>query len=371
MSSLLFLDQREARAPDADVLPDGRKRLTRYLKVNSRLVVPAELGLPVGSADLFPNAPTGWTGLYLTYYRMTDQMPPGGKDSQPVLVLTFEQISATGETQLGGPVERVLEDGRIGYDLTYLEFSTNAFNPGTVGSSTAPNDASAYLQNVDTTNDGTVRKITRTYVYAGELAYSTETKNNGSLSIVTITSAKTVPSTPSGYTLIGQPIQNPNGLPIYTYTYAKGNGQVSYDQEYHESTNQGGAGITITTIRYFTASTVSSNPTTGPGGSTLIKLTYEDADGYRVWTAVYAAGSGTVSSATETRNGGKLVIYKITALGTAPSAPASTIGGTVTQISAATRNGSGIEDGIVIYDYAWAEGEGEISQDVDYLESVN
>lgn len=371
MATLLNATPREARVAEAEVLRDGRKRLTRFLEVGNRLVLPEELGFSPGTADIFDDAPEGWGGLLLTDHHITDELGPKGKDTRPILELVFEQISPTAETQLGGRTERELPDGRKGYELTWLQFSVNAFVPGTVGTDTDPNDAEAFLQAVEGPDDGTVRTIKRTYVYAGELAIDTQTKNNGALSVVTITSAKTVPSTPSGYTLIGQPIQNPNGLPIYTYTFAMGTGEVSRQIEYRQSPDQGANGVTITTIKYLTVPSVSSDPTTGPASSENIGSTYENADGYKVWTSIYANGQGTILTSTETKNGGKLKVYKTTSINAAPSTPAATIGGTVVLVEALKHNGSRFDSGILIYEYTWAEGEGEISLEVTYSQSVD
>jgi hypothetical protein len=370
MASITQLDAREQRLPDLDVLPDGRKRITRYLKVNSRMEIPPELNLAPGEPDFFPNAPAGWTGLLLTYFKATDEMPPGMKDSVPVEICTFEQISPTGETPEGAPDERVLPDGRRAYDRKSVMFSFNGFTPGNVGTDVDPDDTLAFLQAVESTDDGTLRHIKRTYVYAGILEESTQFKYNGALTIKTITEAVTVPTTPSGFVLIGEPIQSPNGYPIYTYTYAAGLGQISYDIEYRQSPDQGANGVTITTIKALTAPG-GSNPITGPGSSELIRISYEEADGYRIWTGVYANGAGIIYTSVDTKYGGKLIIYKITSLNGAPSTPSATIGGTVTLISAIHHNGSRFESGVVIYEYTWAEGEGQISEAIEYIDSVD
>lgn len=372
MGSLLNIGPRESRAPDLVVLPDGRKQIVRYLDIGAnRLQLPAELNFAPADPDFCADPPAGWEGLLLTYFKAVDDLPQKGKDSRPILQMTFEQIDPVVETPVGGRTERELPDGRKGYDLDSIEFSFNTFSPGTIGTDTDPDDANAFLYSVEAPDDGTLRKITRTYVYAGELAIDTQTKNNGALSIVTITSAKTVPSTPSGYTLIGQPIQNPNGFPIYTYTYAKGTGEISRQIEFRQSPDQGVNGVTITTIKFLTVPAISVDPTTPPASSTNIGSTHDDADGYRVWTSIYAAGAGVILSEVDTRNGGKLIIYKITSINTAPTTPSATIGGTVALITNLKHNGSRFDSGIVIYEYTWAEGEGQISQETEYAESTD
>lgn len=365
MATLLHATPKESRAPETEVLPDGRKRLTRFFELASKILIPPELDLPVASPDIFPAPPTGYEGLLLTYKKLTDDLPLPGKDSRPTVQLIFEQIDALEETPVGGTTERMLPDGRRGYDLDYVQFSTNDFVPGVPGTDVSPNDGEAYLLSVEGPDDGTLRQIKRTYVYGGILATETQTKNNGSLSLMTITSAKAVPATPAGYTLIGQPVQNPAGLPIFTYTFAKGNGLISTQVEFRQSKDQGANGVTITTIRYLTASSVTADPTTGPAASANIGFTFDDQDGYRVWTSLYANGAGTIFSSVETKNNGKLIVYKVTALNTAPTTPAATIGGTVVLISAVNHLGSRFESGVTIYEYTWAEGEGLVIDDKD------
>src|SRR6478736_3763456 len=93
----------QAKKPFADVLPDGRKRLTRYFQVSTTGIVPPRLDLPPGTADEWTDAPTGWTGLLLTYKKFEDDMANKGQDTRPILQLIYEQIAATGETMVGDP----------------------------------------------------------------------------------------------------------------------------------------------------------------------------------------------------------------------------------------------------------------------------
>lgn len=359
----LKLSQLELCTATSEVLPDGRRRITRFVGVANKDRIPPELDLEYATLDEGDGqAEDDWKGLRLTNKKLTDDVPPpGGKDSRPMLQLIYEQIDETEETPVGGTTERVLEDGRKAFELNYVQFSINAFVPGTVGTDTAPNDGSAFLMKVEGPDDGTVRRITRTYVYSGTIETDFQTKNNGALLIQTIKSVKTVPATPSGYTLIGQPVQAPGGLPVYSYTFAKGNGEVSRETEYRLSTDAGTTGMTVVTVAFLSAPGVSSNPITPPGGYSTVKDSHQDADGHRIWTGIYATGTGTVISGKEIKYNGKVVLYSATALNTAPAAPSATIGGTVTLISSETRNDR-FHEGVLIYDYRWAEGLGVIDK---------
>jgi hypothetical protein len=213
-------DASEARSPKAEVLPDSRKRLTRFFKFSHTSKIEPLLALNWGDLDPSGTGPTGWTGLRLTNRSVDDSLPAPGRDSDPVLVLVYEQISATAETQVGSVETRKLEDGRTAKIFRFVQFSANAYVPQTVGSTTAPGDASAFLLKEDAPDDGTVRRIERTYVYAGLLSQRDFTR--GTIKLRTLVWAKTVPATPADYVSIFETaVENPSGYPTYTYTFAK------------------------------------------------------------------------------------------------------------------------------------------------------
>ncbi len=166
-------------------------------------------------------------------------------------------------------------------------------------------------------------------------------------------------STPSGFVLIALDSETQDGYKLWTGIYAKGMGEVGRDIVYGQGWENRGEGTITTTITHLTASSVSTNPTTPPSGAVLIKIDHREADGYRIWTVIYAYGTGNVFHDTEYKEGGKLVIYTITNLGSIPSAPSPTIGGTVTQIDFEVR----FADGYQIITCKWAEGFGQVSID--------
>lgn len=374
--SFLKVSDSEIRAPEMIVLPDSRKRLVRYFKLPNRAVMPPGIDLAWGTQDQgaeASDAPAGWTDLYLVKREVDDHSRlftvGRGEDSLPILKVTYEQIQLTGEQQVGGYDFAYGPAVTTTLVLHFLQWSTVTATPGTPGSTTAPTPYEAYVLKEEKTEDnGTLRKIERTYISAGEIDTTTETRNNGALLIQTAVYVNQVPPTPSGYTLITAKEANPGGLPVYTYTFAKGTGQVSLDTEYRLSPNQGTSGVTVATIRYLSVPSVTSNPITPPSPPTgapayqLIKVSPEDVDGHRVWTAIYATGQGTIDSKTDIRVAGMLVIYTATAINAAPSTPAATIGGTVTLVSSDTRNGARFENGTIIYDYRWVEANGQSQQ---------
>ena len=354
----------ETRKPEFRELPDGRKRLTRFFDVANGTNITDALVDAYGTLDVGPA--TGTTAGFANLRLVEQQLTKIGEAS--VYVKVYEELPATDELQVGGATtgntKIKLPDGRTAIEAEFLQLIAGAYTPGTVGTTTAPGDANAYLQREEMTCDGALRRIKRQYVYAGQIQQVDEERNNGALQLRTIVSVKTVPATPSGYTLITQRADPNAGLPVYTYTFAKGTGEVARDIDYSQGSDQGTTGVTRTTIRYLVVPSASVQPTS-LAGSVEIGRSVQDVDGHRIWTTIWAKGTGTVTSSTDTRDGGKLVIYRKTALGAAPSAPSATIAGTVTLISDNSRNDSGY----VVYERTWAEGVGEISRDTRYTQS--
>lgn len=211
----------ELKASEITDLPDGRIRLTRWRAISVGRSAATDMFEAFGTVD--PAAAAGVAGGTDKVMRLINQMI-GDLEGEPVLIQIYEEIPETAEIQVGNNTRVKLEDGREAIEAEFLQFSTGTYAPGTVGTTTAPGDASAFMQRAEQSNDGTLRRIKRTYVYAGIIATSESRQQGSTLTIKTITSVKTVPATPSGYTLIGLPVQNPNGLPTYTYTFAKGEG---------------------------------------------------------------------------------------------------------------------------------------------------
>lgn len=165
-------------------------------------------------------------------------------------------------------------------------------------------------------------------------------------------------TTPSGMVLIAIDQQSEAGYIVWIGTYAKGDGEVGREISYGQSTaGDGSVGTTITEITHLTASTVSTNPTSAPAGSVLIGISHREADGYRIWSVKYGQGVGLVVDESSIVETNALVTYHRVALGTAPTAPSATIGGTVTLFEESSR----LSDGYEIFERRWAEGNGQSS----------
>ena len=200
------------------------------------------------------------------------------------------------------------------------------------------------------------------YETPGTVIQTDETKNNGGLLLRTIVSFWTTPATPSGYTLVSTNTENVNGFAYKTYTFAKGNGEISRDTDHSQcgTTVDGTVGVTRLSIRYLTAPAASEPTWSGVSGYVQIAVTHAEQDGYMLWTAVYAKGAGTVSQTDDTKNNGALLLRTLVALGSAPSTPSG-----YTAIDTQVRQ----DEGYIVYTYQFAKGTGEIGRSIDYSQS--
>ncbi len=326
----------------------------------------SEVELPWGTADI------DYTDCRLVKQDLSGQENNPNKAPNypyPQLVRIYEQIDEELETQVGRTAVTWDQDNIVEVSNEWIQFSTGT--PVYQVPGTTPADApfsAAILKEEIRTNDGTLQYIKRNYIASGILSDLQDIRFNGKVLVRTITTIGIIPPTPTGYTLVGPGVEHPDGRQVYVYKFASAagaagaGGVISQETVYNESPNQGTTGVTVKTIKQVTDPSVVVNPISSPGaGYQLISVEFADDTGFRMWTAVYAFGQGVVSTETEIRNKGMLIIYSITSINAAPSAPSPTIGGTVVLISTDVSNGMRTRDGTIIYRYQWAEGKGVIS----------
>jgi len=365
-----YLDPRN-RAPTVERLPDDRLRITRIIDAlnqvpkNQAELTRAGLWYAWGTADTeYPNCRL----IKQTVLGQKESFPDESK-APPRLLLVYEEIPATAEVMVGEPAVSRNQYGYFEVVIESLQFSAGTAIYSVPGTTAAPGPwTQCILREQQDTDDGTLRTIKRTYVEGGQLSDTEELKFGGKLLLRTLKYLNEIPPTPAGYTLVTESVEFIHGLPLYSYGYASASGsigaggEISRGIQYNMSPDQGATGVTVTRIQYVTDLSVTTNPITGPVGSELIQVDFDDRDGFRVWTAVYAAGQGLVTSDVDTKDGGKLIIYSRTSINAAPAAPSATIGGTVTLLGQRVRNGTDAAAGTVIYDYTWAEGVGEVGR---------
>jgi len=323
----------QVKKPFAEVLPDQRKRLTRYFLVTTTGQVPPELDFVPGTVDSWPQdqTPSGWTGLYLTYKKFEDSENAPGKDTRPILQLIYEQIALTGETQVGDPGVTYDQDGNLNVEIDWVQFSSTTATPQTVGVTICQSPyTSAILKEEIDTDDGTLRRIKRIYNGDRTLSDIQELRFGGKLIIRTITAIGTIPPTPSGYTLVGPGVLHPDGRQVYTYQFAAVNGGGgggtpgtsaeigrSYTNSqggevaFNPATPNAATGEVICTIRYVTATSVTTDPTTGPTDFVRFAVDVEDDTGFRMWTVKYGFGGGNSISVDVNGQADGALIYSV------------------------------------------------------------
>ena len=173
----------------------------------------------------------------------------------------------------------------------------------------------------------------------GEVSRSTETRNQGKLTITTI-EALGAAGTATGVE-IEATTREQDGYTLFRNTFADGSGEVSRTTE---TKNQGK--LTITTVEALGSA--------GSATGVEIEATTRKQDGYTLFRNVFADGTGEVSRTVETRNQGKLTVTTVEALGSAGSA-------TGVEIEATTRE----QDGYTLFRNTFADGSGEVSRTVD------
>ena len=368
---MAYVDNRD-RSPQVEYLPDLRIRVTReYDVLNSVGKTPLTAGtamfLAWGTADV------QWPQALLIKQDLEGQTEEAAQEKKPArLTRVYEQLNRTSETQVGDPEINIGQDGLYTIVLNYIQYSVAAGGGQTfqtVGANSISSPHAAVLKLEERTDDGTLQRIKRTYISAGVITNEIETKYDGALSIQTTVAVNQTQSPPSNYTLIDLKTDNVNGLPVYTYKWASGSGQISSQTEYRLSPDQGATGVTVVTIKYLSYPSVGASPITPPGGSEEISIEMSEQDGYRIWTGIYASGRGTISTEVVEKFDGNLTETTITAINTAPT-------GSGTLIKTDVRNGTRFEDGTVIYAYTWAvvtngSTGAQIGIDTEYLESVD
>jgi hypothetical protein len=399
---------KEIRAARGEVLLDGRKRLTRFVSWKQNSETQPQIQYTYGDADAFAGTPpTGWTGLLLAKIEADNSPANNGAGNDPVIQLTYETpgtviqrdetknngallvrtivsfwttpATPSGYTLISTNTENVngfayktytfaKGDGEVSRTTGYSQNGSTV--DGTVGVSrldidylTAPSAAEPTWSGVSGFVKISVTNAERdghevwsaTFAKGdGVVSQTDETRNNGALLLRTIIELGSAPSTPVGYTLVSSQSRDEAGYTLYSYQFAKGVGEIGRTIDYSQSDDQGTTGITRTTIRYLVAPSATVLPTS-LSGSVEIGRDYQELDGHRIWVTTWAKGTGLIVDEKVESVSGVLVMYRRVSLGTAPSTPSATTGGTVVLFDESVTKDSGYD----VYDYRWAEGSGQ------------
>jgi hypothetical protein len=178
---------------------------------------------------------------------------------------------------VGGRTTTKLDDGRTALVDNFIQFSTGTYVPQVVGTATAAGVGTAFLQTEKSEDDGTVRRIVRTFVSGGQL--SETTFRQGTLKGKRLVYALTEPPTPVGYVAVDQQeVQSPNGYRIYTYTfYALSDADYSV-QRYIEQTMPGRAKAYYVTYEGYRFIELFRSPPVSVKVLATITLSYQTSD---------------------------------------------------------------------------------------------
>lgn len=370
--------QEQNRGPKVSVSPDLRKTVERRYDIpnwqsayKTAAEFLAQVQLDWGTADeQYPECRL----VAQNVVGQTEDAFASPNKEPPYLVRVFDEISENDRTQVGRTDISYDQYGRKTVVEEYVQFSDGStIYSDIVGTSPAPApNADCILQKFEAPNDGTLIRWKLTYIDSGQMADNIEIRFSGSLLERELVYLNEVPPAPAGWTYIGTSIEYIEGLPLFRAKYVTaasggtpsvGGSQISQDISYEQSPDQGTTGVTIYTIKWVTAPSVVVNPIPTPSGTQLIEVSYDNGEGFKTWTAKFAKGQGLVESTIDYRNKGLLVVYTKTSIGTAPTAPSPTIGGTVVLINNNTENGQRTHDGVVVIRLQWAEGNGTISSE--------
>lgn len=156
---------------------------------------------------------------------------------------------------------------------------------------------------------------------AGTVSSQVQSAEGGRVVVYQTVSLGAAPASPSAtiggtVTLVDSSTRQETGHVVYDYTWIEGLGEISRSTDYDQSTDQGATGVTAVTITHVTPLSTATDPTSSPGfGFVKVKESKPYAKGYRVWTVVYAKGTGLVAEEYESGPAGlRRVTY--TSLGT-------------------------------------------------------
>ncbi|NBW10620.1 MAG: hypothetical protein EBR82_21605, partial [Caulobacteraceae bacterium] len=238
--------------PEVDILQNGRRRVTRRFEVGKNGNIDDIIYAAYGDADpaVITSCTTGYSNLRL----ITQKVQPTQPTKPPILIQVFETLTSAWVPEIDD-VDATDANGLRGVTRVLIALPETAYSAYAVGTDIF-DGLTLSARKIEKT-DGFWR-MTLAYGAAGVTSRTTSTSNNGALSTITIESQNGVPTPPSGYTLVGTQVVNELGFETTRYTFAKGTGQVSYQ----ENTSNNGALSTVS-IRYIavpaTLGTVGTN----------------------------------------------------------------------------------------------------------------
>lgn len=273
--------------PEIDILYLSRRRVTRRFTLGTNNSVADAIYRAYGASDpaAITSATTGFANLRLIQQKVQPSVDP----SRPsVLVQVFETLT----TELSLEASDIVD-----FDLNGLkrvtrqligskDASTSAFVVGT--QTYVEGGPTLYLAQVKIDKNEAFTRVNAVYLEAGVISDETSESNNGALTVRSITAWKTIPSTPSGFVIVGTAVQNGLGFPTNSYRFARGTGVVAT-----ENSEDSAGALLRTTVRALSAP-ATSNPIASMVGYYALPASFQEVDGHRVWTQSFVKGEGEV-----------------------------------------------------------------------------
>lgn len=150
---------------------------------------------------------------------------------------------------------------------------------------------------------------------------------------------------------VGSSSQRRQGYTLWSIEYASGEGEVG-----RSVSNRIKDIVEVVDVRYLTSVDVEAAPAVDPAPGTLADVSWEDQDGYKVWTLRYVkvSAGGVIFDETDERNGSKLKIRTIRRINSQPDSPGAGW--------ALVSSGKTERDLWTEYHAAYAHGEGEVGR---------
>jgi len=324
----------------------GLRQITRRWKVKGIGSIAAEIEtevfIPYATADVeYP--------LALLTAQKIEPISNDQSAESVELVRTYTEFEDNTLVNIGGNKLTYLEDDRTVLESTFVCLAEDAESLApTIGSV----DSGRAVSNVQIQYEGVGARVVVTRISAGQLSVSVQENHNGKLVFITQRWFNQLPDTPVGYVLVDHATENNEGVPTYTYRWAKGDGEIS-----RTTVTRNNGKLAIVSVRHLTGPDIAVNPIDLPDiGYLLTETGMTEADGHRVWTATYAFGEGRTSLRTEYRHNGKLIIRTVRWLNADDGVtPVGVL------IEEGVEEGEGYTAGFEVY----AEGDGEISRTTD------
>lgn len=202
----------------------GLKTITRRFKINGEATRAASIDDPAKGFLAYATADKEFPNALLVDFR-TDQIESKPNTHDLILTEVYSEFEDNQKTPVGEDVISYDESGRKQIVRKYVVKAEDA--EATAADIGDVDGDGLACNGVQIVKNGVGATIAETYIAGGKLSEVTRESNNGALITKTLTYYNEIPPTPVGFVLVDTAVQNTEGVPTYTYSFAKGDGLVS------------------------------------------------------------------------------------------------------------------------------------------------